>query len=54
MSMRTGSGGLYYGLLILSRPMIGRNTIGAAFPRVNVSACVYFNRQIAAVEECDA
>jgi len=45
---------VYYGLLILSRPVIVWNAIGAALNFVNVAAYFYFNRQVATVEECDA
>ncbi len=45
---------VYYGLLILSRPVIAWNAIGVALNVVNVAAYFYFNRQVATVEECDA
>ena len=45
---------VYYGLLILSRPVITWNAIGVALNVVNVAAYFYFNRQVATVEECDA
>lgn len=45
---------VYYGLLILSRPVIAWNAIGVTFNLVNVGAFIYFNRQIATVGEWDA
>ena len=45
---------VYYGLLILSRPVIAWNAIGVALNVVSVAVYFYFNRQVATVEECDA
>jgi uncharacterized protein with PQ loop repeat len=47
-------GWVYYGLLILSRPVIAWNALGATLNLVTVTAFFYFNRHIATAEECDA